>query len=465
MNLKLLKVARFFHLIKKEKYKEKRQIEIVRHSPFFDEQWYLEQYPDVRASGMTAAEHYVKFGWKEGRNPSFNFDTNDYLFLNPDIKIKNICPVVHFEKYGKKEGKFIHRSYNEPKNVISKHSYLPKIIIMPEFCTANALTSCANIRLKFPYCYTDMYDYFNVELQDYNKRYLPQPGSGKFFVIQRQATAININEFKVWKQKWKESGGIVIYDIDDDLFDCKVTSTKIKNWTAELSNRCIFFAKNADLVTVSTKFLQEKVKPFNKNVQILRNVLDENLWELSNRQQHKVTIGYMGTRSHDNDLKIVTPALNKLKNEFGDFVEFEYIGAIQGPCEIIGAKEIKISNSDYPVFVDCMKKIHWDIGIIPLEHNEFNKSKSDLKFLEFSAMKLAIVVSNHDIYSQVAQHNKNCLVSQNDPNDWYKMLKALIQDRKLRERLSQKAFSQLLEKYTLKHNCINYINTLNRLIK
>ena len=465
MNLKLLKIARFFHLIKKEKYNENRQIEIVKKSPLFDAKWYLEHYPDVRAKKVGAARHYVRFGWQEGRNPGPDFNTNDYLFLNPDIKIGNICPLVHFEKYGKKEGRFIHRGYMTTKNVNSKKSNLPKIIIMPEFCAVNTFTSCANIRLKFPYCYTDMYDYFNVELQDYNKRFLPQPGSGKIFVIQRQASAIDIDEFNIWKQNWKKSGGIIVYDIDDDLFDFKVTSTKIKNWTEELSNRCIFFAKNADLVTVSTKFLQEKVKPYNQNVQILRNVLDESLWGLSDCQQNKVTIGYMGTRSHDNDLKIVIPALNKLKNEFGDFIEFEYIGCLQGRCDVVGAKEIKISNSDYPFFVDCMKKVHWDIGIIPLEHNEFNKSKSDLKFLEFSAMKLAIVVSNHDVYSQVAQHNKNCLVAKNDADDWYKMLKALILNKQLREKLSQAAYSQLLEQYTLKHNSINFVNTINRLIR
>lgn len=465
MNLKLLKIARFFHLIKKEKYKEKRQIEIVKKSPFFDAKWYLEENPDVKASKMDAAEHYVKFGWKEGRNPSLDFDTNDYLFLNPDIKIENICPLFHFEKNGKKEGRFIHCSYEVSKNVNSKKSNLPKIIIMPEFCAVNTFTSCANIRLKFPYCYTNMYNYFDIELQDYNNRHLPQPGSGKIFVIQRQASAVDIEEFKVWKKEWKKKGGIIVYDIDDDLFDSKVTSTKIRNWTEELSNRCIFFAKNADLVTVSTKFLQEKVKPFNHNVQILRNVLDEKLWGLSGYVQNKVTIGYMGTRSHDNDLKIVVPALNKLKNEFSDFVEFEYIGCIQGQCEVIGAKEIKISNSDYPFFVDCMKKVHWDIGIIPLEHNEFNKSKSDLKFLEFSAMKLAIVVSNHDVYSQVAQHNKNCLVAKNDADDWYKMLKALILNKQLREKLSQAAHALLMEKYTLKQNYVNFVNTLSRLIR
>lgn len=266
------------------------------------------------------------------------------------------------------------------------------------------------------------------------------------------------------EKEWEKNGGLVIYDIDDDLFNFKVTSTKIRNWTEELSKRCIFFAQNADLVTVSTEYLQEQVKQFNHNVQIFRNVLDERLWKITEYIPQKIIIGYMGTRSHDNDLKIVIPALNKLKEEFGELIDFEYIGCIQGKCDVLGSREIKISNSDYPVFVDCMKKVHWDIGIIPLEHNEFNKSKSDLKFLEFSAMKLAIVVSDHKVYTKVAQHNKNCLIAKNDTDDWYKKLKILIQDKQLRKKLSQNAYSQLLNQYILKKNYTNFITIFNKLI-
>ena len=95
MNLKLLKIARFFHLINKKNYNEKRQIEIVKKSPLFDAKWYLAQNPDVKSKKIGAAKHYVKYGWKEGRNPSPDFDTEEYLHEYPELKVKNWCPLFH----------------------------------------------------------------------------------------------------------------------------------------------------------------------------------------------------------------------------------------------------------------------------------------------------------------------------------------------------------------------------------
>lgn len=96
MNLRTLKVLRFFHLINKKKYNEKRQIEIVKASPLFDAKWYLEQNPDVKAKKIGAARHYVKHGWKEGRNPSKEFDTKAYLEQYPELVEKNWCPLFHY---------------------------------------------------------------------------------------------------------------------------------------------------------------------------------------------------------------------------------------------------------------------------------------------------------------------------------------------------------------------------------
>ena len=96
MNLKLLKIARFFHLINKKNYNEKRQIEIVKNSPLFDAKWYLAQNPDVKAKKIGAAKHYVKYGWKEGRNPSPDFDTEEYLAEYPELEEKNWCPLFHY---------------------------------------------------------------------------------------------------------------------------------------------------------------------------------------------------------------------------------------------------------------------------------------------------------------------------------------------------------------------------------
>lgn len=120
MKLKLLKLVRLFHLINKEKYNEKRQIEIVKKSPLFDRKWYLSQNPDVKAKKMGAAKHYVKHGWKEGRNPSEKFDTNDYLTFNADVAKLGINPLFHYEVFGKEEGRIIIQPDKNKKKVILK---------------------------------------------------------------------------------------------------------------------------------------------------------------------------------------------------------------------------------------------------------------------------------------------------------------------------------------------------------
>lgn len=136
MKLKLLKLARFFHFISKRKYNEKRQIEVVKKSPLFDAKWYLAQNPDIKGKKMGAAKHYVKYGWKEGRNPSPKFDTNGYLSRYNDVKKANICPLLHYENYGKKEGRTLFRPFKEMRptiwdNFVCKHKNKnPKISVV-----------------------------------------------------------------------------------------------------------------------------------------------------------------------------------------------------------------------------------------------------------------------------------------------------------------------------------------------
>lgn len=77
----------------------------IRASSLFDEAWYLEQYPDVKRAGVDAADHYLKYGWKEGRNPSVGFETTSYLRLNPDVAEAGQNPLVHFIEFGERQGR------------------------------------------------------------------------------------------------------------------------------------------------------------------------------------------------------------------------------------------------------------------------------------------------------------------------------------------------------------------------
>lgn len=78
-------------------------VTILYNSDYFDADWYLTTYKDVRESGIDPAEHYLLFGAKEGRRPSLEFDGDWYLKKNEDVAQSGMNPLLHFLKYGKSE--------------------------------------------------------------------------------------------------------------------------------------------------------------------------------------------------------------------------------------------------------------------------------------------------------------------------------------------------------------------------
>lgn len=125
MNLTLLKTIRLLHMIDKQSYNEKRQIEIVKTSPLFDKNYYLNRYPDVNPKKISPAKHYVKFGWKEGRDPSSTFTTNEYLLVYPELKQKNICPIFHKEKMSSANSNKIKIKFPSNAHTVSYRSKAP----------------------------------------------------------------------------------------------------------------------------------------------------------------------------------------------------------------------------------------------------------------------------------------------------------------------------------------------------
>jgi hypothetical protein len=55
-------------------YLSEDEVAAFRDSAEFDEQWYVEQYPDVKLVGMDPAKHYLWLGAKLGRKPSRHSD-------------------------------------------------------------------------------------------------------------------------------------------------------------------------------------------------------------------------------------------------------------------------------------------------------------------------------------------------------------------------------------------------------
>ena len=78
---------------------------LLRGTPWFDEDWYLQQNAEVRDRNLDPVEHYVRIGSRKGRSPGPEFDNDAYLRRYPDVAATGANPLAHFILYGFAEGR------------------------------------------------------------------------------------------------------------------------------------------------------------------------------------------------------------------------------------------------------------------------------------------------------------------------------------------------------------------------
>lgn len=79
--------------------------EMDRLREMFDAAFYLSKNPGVAAAGFDPLEHFVRFGWKEGRDPHPDFSVSHYLGAYPDVAATGRNPFLHYVAHGRREGR------------------------------------------------------------------------------------------------------------------------------------------------------------------------------------------------------------------------------------------------------------------------------------------------------------------------------------------------------------------------
>jgi glycosyltransferase involved in cell wall biosynthesis len=225
----------------------------------------------------------------------------------------------------------------------------------------------------------------------------------------------------------------------------------------------------ADLVIVVSEKLKEKVQAFNRNVRVLPNALDERLWttpltsRLSSNGDAPTRILYMGSRTHTNDLLVIKEAIRCLTEEYGRRVILDVVGGVPE-----GEEEPWFHACSYPPrargsYQDFVKWFRtaapWRIGVIPLADTEFNRGKSYIKYLDYSALGLAIICSALEPYQGVVRHGMNGLLVENSSDAWYHALKRVIEDLSFRTTLGQAAYENFVRNHTLKTQAHKWLDT------
>jgi hypothetical protein len=81
------------------------EVRVIRASGRFDEPYYRAMYVDVPADA-DPVRHYCEHGWREGKNPSEEFDTRFYLETYSDIRDVGMNPFYHYVLAGRGEQRY-----------------------------------------------------------------------------------------------------------------------------------------------------------------------------------------------------------------------------------------------------------------------------------------------------------------------------------------------------------------------
>lgn len=261
---------------------------------------------------------------------------------------------------------------------------------------------------------------------------------------------------------YKKQGTRVLYDLDDDIWAVD-PSNPSRNVSNVFKDQYESMIREADAVITPSSVISKKIKKLvkDKPVFICPNSIDFREYQERPHEHDQILIGYMGAASHWRDLTLIVDVLEKLYEKY-DFV-FVLQGVTGGDfesevisCQRILQQGIQPEQNDYFKdflgFADKLKKIKmyhlpfflpeinpmklsmadFDIGIAPLEDNEFNRGKSCLKFYEYAAVGTPCLASNVEPYK-----NECSYLANNTFKDWYNKLEKLIVDKEFRLKLAK----------------------------
>lgn len=238
--------------------------------------------------------------------------------------------------------------------------------------------------------------------------------------LQRQASSSQVDFVKHLKKVQQEHGFKIIYEVDDVVFREEIpdyNKFKFAFDTEEIRNNCIEIMDLCDEVTLTCDFMRNlyKSKISNQNVTVIPNFVPYSwmgyLFDRGQVQQNydknkwKPRILYTGSGAHydvgnktggKDDMSDVVPIIRKTVNQY----QWIFVGAFPPPLEdLVKSGKIEFhtwrSLLEYPSFIQGLNA---QLMVAPLEVSNFNKSKSDIKFIEACTLGIPCLCQNMETY-------------------------------------------------------------------
>jgi glycosyltransferase involved in cell wall biosynthesis len=284
----------------------------------------------------------------------------------------------------------------------------------------------------------------------------------------------------------------------------------------QLDKKILNNVKLADNITTTTPLFAAEISKVNKNVFVLPNAINQSEEQFipSPEQSNRIRFGFIGGSSHLHDLKILNGLVNKLKSEgYMDKIQFVLCGYdLRGNMTVIDEKTgtqtqrpikptesvwyeyekiftdnystvspeykeflLKFKNEEYPNVANEPYRRVWtkpitsyatgynlfDVSLVPLEENNFNFVKSQLKCVEAGFHKKALVAQNYGPYTIDLKNiikfgggvdetgNAILIDTKKNHKDWFTTIKKLVNNPELIKIMGENLHKDITSRYSL----------------
>ena len=259
----------------------------------------------------------------------------------------------------------------------------------------------------------------------------------RIFINQRMcfpSFAVGLDFFKVLREK-------------EILFISEMDDHPVL-WEADYKKTAWINFRAVHAIQTSTPYLADYLSQYNPHVTVFANQLKRlpppRDFDDEFKQKKPVTI-FFGALNRDGDFIELLPILNRFAKQYGDKVAFK----------ILARKNLYDAlESDNKTFVGNLEKYEGqfvsydayeaairssDIALLPLRDSNFNRSKSDLKFIECAGSG-CVVLASPVVYSKTIEEGRTGFIYRDD-REFVTKLNLLIRNKNLRRMVAEAAYA------------------------